>query len=623
MKKNNKRKNKNYFQKFDTRDRVTITDQLKVVNVGIKNGVFIYTSPLTVGEFSHQINQNISDIIKYFFLKGKVVNVNTLLSIDQIGELCLEFNLDFQVETEVTKENILDNFKFDDDISKTLPRPPIVTIMGHVDHGKTSLLDVIRKTNIVSGEHGGITQHIGAYQVNLDNRLITFIDTPGHEAFTNMRARGANITDIVVLVVAADDGIKPQTEEAIDHAKNAKVPIIVFINKMDKPEANPDKIMQELTKYDLIPEAWGGNTIVVQGSAHTKQGIPQLLQNILLLADVNDYRANYNVQPYGVVIEAHLSSGLGPLVTVIVKRGTLKIGDYVVLGAASGKIRTMQDENGKDVIEATPSKPVKISGFDIVPEVGEKFLVLSSEQEIKSVAESYKLKMQRKKHEISSATIAIRDKIVNNELKVLDIILKTDAQGSLEALKQAIININIEGVTTNIIRAGIGAVSENDIKLAQASHAIILCFNINPSKSIKEMIESNKIFFRTYNIIYDMLMDVKSLLKGQLDPIYEEIPLGEAIVREIWKHSKVGTIAGCYVTNGKVKRNANCRVVRDGITIYNSRIASLKSFNNIVNEILMDHECGLTIENFNDIKVNDVIQIYEIIKKEQKIIINE
>ncbi|WP_052664021.1 translation initiation factor IF-2 [Mycoplasmoides alvi] len=617
MKKNQyQKKSKHNSHKIDSRDRTSIKDQLKSVDVGINNGVFIYKSPLTLGEFATQINQNVSTVIKHFFIKGKIVNFNTMLSIEQIGELCLEFNLDFKIETEVTKENILDQIKFDDDVSKMQSRPPIVTIMGHVDHGKTSLLDVIRKTNVVAGEHGGITQHIGAYQVNLNDRFITFIDTPGHEAFTNMRARGADITDIVILVVAADDGIKPQTEEAIDHATNAKVPIIVFINKMDKPEANPDKVMQQLTKYSLVPETWGGNTIVIQGSAYSNQGINELLQSILLLSDINEYKANYNAQAYGVVIEAHLSPGLGPLASVIIKRGTLKVGDYITLGAAYGKVRTMQNENGVDVIEATPSKPVKISGFDIVPEVGEKFIVLSTEQEVKSVSDSYKQKIQRQKHQALSTSLSLRDRIINNETKTLELILKADAQGSLEALKHTIGSIDIDGVTINIIRAGTGSISENDVKLAQASNgALIFGFNVSCTKSIKEMIDNAGLTFRNYNVIYNMINDIKSLLKGQLDPIYEDNEIGEAEVREIWKHSKIGTIAGCYVVSGKIKRNANCRIVRDGSIIYRSKINSLKSFNDTVNEVQMGHECGLTVENFNDIKKDDIIQIYETIQK--------
>lgn len=614
------KKNHNRNQKFkkDTRDSVSIQSQLKTVDTGIKNGIFIYTAPLTLSEFANKIQKTESEIIKYFFLTGKIVNLNTMLSIDQIGELCLNYNLDFKVETEVTKENILDRIQFDEDPNKMQPRPPIVTIMGHVDHGKTSLLDSIRKTNVVSYEHGGITQHIGAYQVSIDNKFITFIDTPGHEAFTNMRARGADITDIVVLVVAADDGIKPQTEEAIDHAKNANVPIIVFINKMDKPEANPDKVLQQLTKYNLVPETWGGQTITVQGSAYTQSGIKELLNSINLLAEVNEYKANYNVQPYGVVIEANLAPGLGPLASVIVKRGTLRVGDYIVLGAACGRIRTMQDENGIDVLEATPSKPVKISGFDMVPEVGEKFISLATEQEVKEVADSYKQKMQRQKHEALSATIQLRERIANNEIKSLDIILKTDAQGSLEAIKQAVETINVDGVAANIIRAGTGAISETDVKLAQASKALIFGFNMGVPKVIKELADSANIYIRSYDIIYNMLNDIKLLLKGQLDPIYQDLELGEAEVRQIWKHTKVGMIAGCYVTSGKIKRNANCRIIRNGAVIYRSKINSLKSFNDFVNEIDLNHECGITILNFNDLKIGDIIQAYETTIKEQE-----
>lgn len=615
MKKNHQRNNK--FKK-DTRDAVSIQSQLKSVDTGIKNGIFIYTAPLTLSEFANKIQKTESEIIKHFFLTGKIVNLNTMLSIDQIGELCLNYNLDFKVETEVTKENILDRIQFDEDPDKMQSRPPIVTIMGHVDHGKTSLLDAIRKTNVVSFEHGGITQHIGAYQVSIDNKFITFIDTPGHEAFTNMRARGADVTDIVVLVVAADDGIKPQTEEAIDHAKNANVPIIVFINKMDKPEANPDKVLQQLTKYNLVPETWGGQTITVQGSARSQSGIKELLNSINLLAEVNEYKANYNVQPYGVVIEANLAPGLGPLASVIVKRGTLRVGDYIALGAACGRIRTMQDENGVDVLEATPSKPVKISGFDMVPEVGEKFISLASEQEVKEVADSYKQKMQRQKHEALSATIQLRERIANNELKSLDIILKTDAQGSLEAIKQSVESINVDGVAANIIRAGTGAISETDVKLAQASKALIFGFNMGVPKVIKELADSANIYIRSYDVIYDMLNDIKLLLKGQLDPIYQDLELGEAEVRQIWKHTKVGMIAGCYVTSGKIKRNANCRVIRNGAVIYRSKINSLKSYNDFVNEIDLNHECGITILNFNDLKVGDIIQAYETTVKEQE-----
>lgn len=615
MKKNHQRNHK--FKK-DTRDAVSIQSQLKSVDTGIKNGIFIYTAPLTLSEFANKIQKTESEIIKHFFLTGKIVNLNTMLSIDQIGELCLNYNLDFKVETEVTKENILDRIQFDEDPDKMQSRPPIVTIMGHVDHGKTSLLDAIRKTNVVSFEHGGITQHIGAYQVSIDNKFITFIDTPGHEAFTNMRARGADVTDIVVLVVAADDGIKPQTEEAIDHAKNANVPIIVFINKMDKPEANPDKVLQQLTKYNLVPETWGGQTITVQGSARSQSGIKELLNSINLLAEVNEYKANYNVQPYGVVIEANLAPGLGPLASVIVKRGTLRVGDYIALGAACGRIRTMQDENGVDVLEATPSKPVKISGFDMVPEVGEKFISLASEQEVKEVADSYKQKMQRQKHEALSATIQLRERIANNELKSLDIILKTDAQGSLEAIKQSVESINVDGVAANIIRAGTGAISETDVKLAQASKALIFGFNMGVPKVIKELADSANIYIRSYDVIYDMLNDIKLLLKGQLDPIYQDLELGEAEVRQIWRHTKVGMIAGCYVTSGKIKRNANCRVIRNGAVIYRSKINSLKSYNDFVNEIDLNHECGITILNFNDLKVDDIIQAYETTVKEQE-----
>ena len=615
---NHKQRNKHISKRNDQRDAISLQSHFKKVTTGVQNGVFVYTGPLSLHAFSEKINQPTAALIKHFFLKGKIVNLNTMLSIEQIGELCLEYNLDFRIETEINEENILDVIKFDDDPSKLQPRPPIVTIMGHVDHGKTSLLDAIRKTNVVRGERGGITQHIGAYQAGLDGKLITFIDTPGHEAFTSMRARGADVTDIVVLVVAADDGIKPQTEEAIDHAKNAKVPIIVFINKMDKPDANPDRVLQQLDKYHLVPEAWGGDTIIVQGSAHTKQGLTELLHSILLLAEINKYQANFNCQPYGVVIEANLASGLGPLASVIINRGTLKVGDYIALGAACGRVRTMQDENGVDVTEATPGKPVKISGFDIVPEVGEKFISSTNEAEVKNIALSYKQKQQRQKHENLSASIHLKEKVDNNEIKCLDLILKTDAQGSLEALKQAISSIVVEGVCTNLVRAGTGAISETDVKLAQVSKATIFGFNLAITKTIKEIADNSGVVIRSYDIIYNMLNDIRNLLKGKLDPVYEDVELGELVIRQIWKHSKTGTIAGCYVTSGKIKRNSNCRIIRDGTIIYKSKINSLKSYNEFVQELDHGHECGVTVVNFNDLKVDDVIQVYETIVQGQE-----
>ncbi|QZX49232.1 translation initiation factor IF-2 [Mycoplasma sp. E35C] len=603
-------------KQFDKRSKIDIKSYLKEVKVGVKDGVFIYTDPLSIDQFAKKINQPVAKIIKYFFAKGiNTINLNTILSLEQIGELCLEFGLDFKIEKQVTNENILDNIEFKDKEEDLKKRPAIVTVMGHVDHGKTSLLDAIRSTNVTSGEAGGITQHIGAYQVKRDEELITFIDTPGHEAFTEMRARGANITDIVVLVVAGDDGIKPQTEEAIDHAKNAGVPIIVFVNKMDKPTANFDRVVQQISKYDLMPEEYGGDTIFVQGSALKQEGLDQLLDSILTLAEINEYKANPNADPYGIVVESKLVSGLGPQATVIIKRGTLKVGDYICIGAAFGKVRLMQDENGKNINEATPSTPVKISGLDMVPEVGEKFLGLATEKQAKELSESYKIKQQKQKHLSMQESHEKKTRVNTDGIKCLDLIIKSDVQGSLEAIKYAISNINVEGITTNIIRASTGAISETDIKLAQASNSTVISFNLSVPKQIRDLANSSNIEILSYEIIYKMVEDLEAIMKGELDPVYEEQELGQAIVRALWRHSKIGTIAGSYVQSGKVVKNGMCRIVRDGVIIYKSKIGSLKVKENFIDKVDNNKECGIVIENYNDIKENDIIEVYEVVKK--------
>lgn len=600
----------------DQRSKINIKSYLKEVQVGVKDGVFIYTDPLSIDQFAKKVNQPVAKIIKHFFSKGiNTINLNTILSLEQIGELCLEFGLDFKIEKSVTSENLLDNIEFKDKKEDLVKRPPIVTVMGHVDHGKTSLLDAIRSTNVTSNEAGGITQHIGAYQVKKNDELITFIDTPGHEAFTEMRARGANLTDIVVLVVAGDDGIKPQTEEAIDHAKNANVPIIVFVNKMDKSGANFDRVIQQISKYDLSPEEYGGDTIFVQGSAIKKEGINELLDAILTLAEINEYKANPNADPYGIVVESKLEPGLGPQATVIIKRGTLKVGDYICIGAAYGKVRIMQDENGNNLTEATPSRPVKISGLDAIPQAGEKFLGLATEKEAKELSDSYKLKQQKQKHLSLQESHEKRTRINTNGIKCVDLIIKSDVQGSLEAIKYAISNINIEGVTTNIIRASTGVISETDIKLAQASNSTVISFNLGVSKQIRDLANSDNVQILSYEIIYKMVEDLEKIMKGELDPVYEESVIGQAVVRVLWKHSKIGTIAGSYVASGKVVKNALCRVLRDDVIIYKSKIASLKSKTTFVDKVEHNKECGIVVENYNDIKEDDIIEVYEIVKK--------
>ncbi len=597
------KKNKN-----DTRKAINIEDQIKTVNVGVQNGVFVFTSPLSVIELAPKLQKSTNDIIKFFFMKGVIVTLNTILNEEQIGELCLEYNLDFEIQKEISEENLLDNITFDDDESSLSPRPPIVTIMGHVDHGKTTLLDAIRKSNVTSGEAGGITQNIGAYQVELDNKKITFIDTPGHEAFSEMRARGANVTDIVILVVAADDGIKVQTQEAIDHAKAAGVEIIVFVNKMDKPGANPEKVISQLSEYDIVSEEWGGNTIFVQGSALQKTGINELLQAILLISDIHQYKANNDRLAYGTVIEANLDKGYGPVATVLIQNGTLKKGDMAIVGQTYGKIRLMFDDNGNEIEIAVPSCPVKIAGLEDVPGAGDKFLVLNDERKVKEIANQIKIKNSR----LDFNKINNSD---NNNNKHLNVIIKADVQGMLEAIKSMITKIEVDGANITVVRAAVGGITETDVRLAQASKAMIIGFNVRPNRIIKDLSDQTNIEIRTYDIIYKLKEDLESLLMGKLDPVIVEEINGEAQVQKIWKHSEIGTICGCLVTDGKIKRNSNARVIRDGVVIYTSEIATLQHGKNAITEAVSGNECGITIKNFNDIKENDVIESYNLIEK--------
>lgn len=598
----------------DNRIGLDIKKQMKQVDVGVINGTFVFTSPLTIAELAPKLNKSVNEIIMRYFKKGIAYNLNTILNEEQIGELCLEYDLDFKIEKNINTENLLDNISFDDDPQDLKTRAPIVTIMGHVDHGKTTLLDTIRKTSVTSNEAGGITQHIGAYQVVKNNQPITFIDTPGHEAFTEMRARGANLTDIVILVVAADDGIKMQTEEAIDHAKAANVPIIVFVNKMDKYEADPNKVIQQLAGKELVAEELGGDIVFIKGSALKNEGIAQLLDSILLIAELNEYKANPNRLAYGTTIEANLDKGHGPIATLLVQNGTLKKGDYLVVGATYGKIRNMFDENNNELQIAPPSKPVKVTGFDSVPIAGDKFLALDDEKQAREIANDIKQKNIRIERAITN-NIDLKQKIADGELKNINLIIKADVQGSLEALKGIVAGIEINGATSSLIRSAIGQISESDIRLAQTSNAVIIGFNIRPSRLIKELADSVGIKIVSYEVIYKFKEDLESWLKGSLDPVIVEEVIGEAIVLKIWHHSKVGTICGCNVTNGKIKRNALARVIRDGAVIYSSKIASLQQAKDQASEVIKGRDCGLTIENFNDIKENDIIECYAKIEK--------
>ncbi|MBE0700686.1 MAG: translation initiation factor IF-2, partial [Acholeplasmataceae bacterium] len=547
-------------------------------------------------------------MIKKLMQLGLMASINQVIDRDTIEYIALEegFEVKDEVITDVTR---YDEMSIVDDPNDLKKRPPIVTVMGHVDHGKTTLLDAIRKSRVVDGEAGGITQHIGAYQVIRNGEAITFIDTPGHAAFTEMRARGAKVTDIVVLVVAADDGVMPQTIEALDHAKAANVPIIVAVNKMDKASANPDHVMTELSEKGLIPEAWGGKTPFVFISALKKTGIEELLDVIQLISDIDEFTANPKRLAKGTVIEASLDKGRGPVATLIVETGTLRIGDFIVIGNTYGKVRTMQDDLKKRFNEAVPSQPVEVTGLNEVPQAGDVFMAFIDEKTTKQIAD------ERQSRQRDGETKIVKKTSLDNmfgELesteKELTIIIKGDVQGSIEALKNMLEKINVEGFHVNVVRSTVGAITESDVQLASASSAIIIGFNVRPTSSVKQVANSQGVEIRLYNIIYRVAEDIEAALKGMLEPTFEEIVTGQAEVRETFKVSKIGTIAGCYVTDGVIKRDAMVRILREGIVIYEGKLASLKRFKDDAKEVRQGFECGLSIENFNDIKIGDIVE---------------
>jgi translation initiation factor IF-2 len=578
----------------------------------VEENVVYYEAGMTVIEVAEALNTSVTNLVKKLFVSiGVMASATSVLDRDTIELIAMEYGY------EVKDKKITDLVRFDememiDESDQLVPRPPVVTIMGHVDHGKTTLLDTIRSSHVVKGEAGGITQHIGAYQVEKNGRLVTFIDTPGHAAFTEMRARGASITDIVILVVAADDGIMPQTVEAIEHAQAAKVPIIVAINKMDRPQANPDRIKQQLTEHNLVAEEWGGDTIIVPISALTGQGVDEMLEMVLLVSDMKDLKANPNRLGVGTVIEAKLDKGRGPVATLLVQNGSIKVGDVIVVGNTYGKIRAMFDENGRNVTVAGPSKPVEITGIAEVPFAGERFMIYNDERKAREIAQ---IRAQKKFNEekgvgksISLAELMKSQK--NEEIKELNLIIRCDVQGSIEAIRGLLEKIDIEGTKINIVASRVGAITESDINLAIASDSIIIGFNIRPQATITEYAKSKGIEIRLYDIIYKLQEDIEMAVKGLLDPVLTEKVLGEAEVRETFKASKIGTIAGCYVTNGIVQRNASIRLIRDSIVIYTGKISSLKRFKDDAREVKAGYECGLTIENYNDIKVGDIIECF-------------
>jgi len=571
--------------------------------------ILYYEEGMTVAKIADGLRKSIGEIVKKLVMLGFFASASDVLErdvVEIIAEDC-GFEVKNEINTDITK---FEEIEIVDKPEDLVERPAIVTIMGHVDHGKTTLLDTIRNSKVTAGEAGGITQHIGAYQVKKNGKLITFIDTPGHAAFTEMRARGANITDIVILVVAADDGVMPQTIEAIEHAKAAKVPIIVAVNKMDKPSANPDRIKQELAAHDLMCEEWGGNTIFVPISALKGQGVEELLEMVLLVAEMNDYKANPNRLATGTVIEAKLDKGKGTVATLLVKNGTLKVGDPIVVGNTWGKVRAMQDETKVNLKTASPSKAVEITGLEDVPNAGDSFMVFADEKTARLVSAERNLRKSQDDNSKPKASLATLFSNLEDESKELNLIIKGDVQGSIEALNNSLGKLDVDGVKISIVRSGVGAITETDISLAEVSNAIVIAFNIRPTAKISDLAKSKGIEIRFYNIIYKLLEDIEAAMKGLLDPIYEEKVIGEVIVRETYKVSKVGTIAGCYVTNGCVERNAKIRVNRDSVTIYDGKIASLKRFKDDVKEVKTGFECGIMIENYNDLKVDDILEIY-------------
>ncbi|SDJ71614.1 translation initiation factor IF-2 [Sediminibacillus albus] len=570
-----------------------------------------YTDTLTVSELAEKLNKDTAEIIKKLMFLGVMATKNQDLDKDSIELICEEYGVTAEQVVEVDEID-LDNFKTEEKAEDLIERPAVVTIMGHVDHGKTTLLDSIRDTKVTEGEAGGITQHIGAYQVEDNGKKVTFLDTPGHAAFTSMRSRGAQVTDIAILVVAADDGVMPQTVEAINHAKAAEVPIIVAVNKMDKEGANPDRVMQELTEHELIPEDWGGDTIFVQLSAIKREGIDDLLEMILLVSEVEELKANPNSNANGTVIEAQLDKGRGSVATLLVQNGTLHVGDAIVVGNTYGRVRAMVNDLGRRVQAAGPSTPVEITGLNEVPAAGDQFVVFSNEKQARQVGEARQQKQIEEKR-TDKAKVSLDDlfeQIKQGEVKDINLVLKADVQGSVEALASSLKKIDVEGVKVNIIHTGVGAIAESDIILASASNAIVIGFNVRPDNNAKKAAETEKVDVRLHRIIYKVIEEIEAAMKGMLDPEFEEKVIGQAEVREIFKVSRIGTIAGSYVTDGKLTRDAGVRVIRDGVVLYEGEIDTLKRFKDDVKEVAQNYECGITVKNFNDIKEGDVFEAY-------------
>lgn len=610
-KKHKKKKNKKEKNKKSNKQQPAIIEA--PTEETISEDTILVRDGMTVGELSEVLSVSSTELIKKLFMELKIMaNINQSLTLEQIELIAMDYGKEIQEEVEINKEDLDLYFEVEDEEKNLKERAPIVTIMGHVDHGKTTLLDTIRNTHVTAGEAGGITQHIGAYQVRTKDKKITFLDTPGHAAFTTMRARGAKITDVTILVVAADDGVMPQTIEAINHAKAADVPIIVAVNKMDKPQANPDRVMNELVEYGLISEEWGGDTIFVPISALKGEGIDELLENILLVTEMQELKANPNRLALGTVIEAKLDKGRGAVATLLVQNGTLNVGDPLVVGNTYGRVRAMINDRSKNIHTAKPSTPVEITGLQDVPNAGDRFVVFGDEKTARQIGEKRQQQYIETTRQANSAVSldTLFEQMKQGEMKDLNIIIKADVQGSVEALAMSLAKIDVEGVNVRIIHTGVGAINESDITLAVASSAVVIGFNVRPDNNAKQMAATEQVDIRLHSIIYKVIEEIEAAMTGLLDPEFVEKVIGLAEVRQVYKVSKIGTIAGAYVTEGKVSRDGKVRVIRDSVVIYEGEIDTLRRFKDDVKEVQSGYECGMTVENFNDIKEGDVFEVY-------------
>ncbi len=609
-KKSNQNKKKSNNQKKNKKQERNQSTNQKPAKKATPEKI-LFSGTLTVAELAEKLNKDTSEIIKKLMMLGVMATKNQDLDGDAIELICSEYGVEVEEEVQVDETDI-ENYQFEDAAEDLEERPAVVTIMGHVDHGKTTLLDSIRDTKVTEGEAGGITQHIGAYQVEENGKKITFLDTPGHAAFTSMRSRGAQVTDIAILVVAADDGVMPQTVEAINHAKAAGVPIIVAVNKMDKEGANPDRVMQELMEYELISEDFGGETIFVKMSAVKHEGIDDLLEMIVLVSEMEELKANPDRPAYGTVIEAELDKGRGSVATLLVQNGTLRVGDALVVGNTFGRVRAMVNDLGRRVKSAGPSTPVEITGLNEVPQAGDRFLAFEDEKKARAIGEARQQK-QIEAQRSDRTKVSLDDlfeQIKQGDIKDINLILKADVQGSVEALASSLEKIEVEGVKVNIIHTGVGAINESDINLASASNGIVIGFNVRPDANAKKAAESEDVEIRLHRVIYKVMEEIEAAMKGMLDPEYEEKIIGQVEVRETFKVSKIGTIAGGYVTDGKITRNSGVRIVRDGVVIFEGEIDTLKRYKDDVKEVAQNYECGITIKNYNDIKEGDIIEAF-------------